>query len=124
MRHGSAEAIVKEIQRRFLPCYLEIARKAEEIQLRHDESARALEACMGALKGEPLEDTEKQNGKVHFHLEEIWGSVQYGSDDQLDRLPQCPGGQSQEHWRFFVRATPIRQCSYNSSYRVQRGKQP
>jgi hypothetical protein len=78
-----AEAILKEIQRRFLPAYLDIARKAEEIQRRHDEYAHALEACMGALKGEPLEETEKQNGKVHFHLEDIWGSVQYGSDDQL-----------------------------------------
>ena len=79
----SADAILKEIQRRFVPSYLEIARKAEEIQRRHDEYARALETCMGVLKGEPLEETEKQNGKVHFHLEEIWGSVQYGSDDQL-----------------------------------------
>jgi hypothetical protein len=78
-----AEAILKEIQRRFIPSYMEIARKAEEIQRRHDEYSRALETCMAGLKGEPLEEMEKQNGKVHFHLEEIWGSVQYGSDDQL-----------------------------------------
>ena len=68
-----AEAIVKEIQRRFLPAFLEIARKAEEIQRRHDEYSRALEACMGGLKGEPLEDAEKQNGKVHFHRRRVLG---------------------------------------------------
>ena len=38
---------------------------------------------MGDLKGEPLDEPEKQNGKVRFHLDDIWGSVQYASDDQL-----------------------------------------
>ena len=79
----SAEQILKEIQRRFLPPYLEITRKAEEIQKNHDEYRRRLEACLGRLKGEPLEESEKQNGKVHLHLEDIWGVVQYGGDDQV-----------------------------------------
>ena len=38
---------------------------------------------MGDLKGEPLDEPEKQNGKVRFHLDDIWGAVQYASDDQL-----------------------------------------
>ena len=79
----SADVLLKEIQRRFVPSYLEIARKAEEIQHRHDQYGRQLEACMGDLKGEPLDEPEKQNGKVHFHLDDIWGAVQYASDDQL-----------------------------------------
>jgi hypothetical protein len=79
----SADQILKEIQRRFVPTYLEIARKAEEIQKRHDEYRQRLEDCMGRLKGEPLEESEKQNGKVHLHLEDIWGVVQYGGDDQV-----------------------------------------
>ena len=79
---------MKEIQRRFVPSFLEIARKAEEIQHRHEEYRRQLEACMGDLKGEPLDEPEKQNGKVRFHLDDIWGAVQYASDDQLGhRLP-------------------------------------
>lgn len=78
-----ADQIVKEIQRRFLPPFQEIARKSEEIQRRHEEYRRRLEACMGDLKGEPLDEPEKQNGKVRFHLDDIWGSVQYASDDQL-----------------------------------------
>ncbi len=79
----SAEQIVKEIQRRFIPSYLEIARKAEEIQKRHDEYSQRLDACMERLKGEPLEESEKQNGKVHFHLDDIWGVVQYGDEDEV-----------------------------------------
>ena len=78
-----AEQIIREIQRRFLPTFLEIADKAEEIQKREDEYSRKLEACMGGLKGEPLKESEKHNGKVHFNLEDIWGEVQYSSDDQL-----------------------------------------
>jgi hypothetical protein len=78
-----ADQIVKEIQRRFLPTFLENAHKAEEIQKREDEYHRQLEACMGRLKGEALEESEKRNGKVHFNLEDIWGEVQYGSEDQL-----------------------------------------
>jgi len=78
-----ADQIVKEIQRRFLPAFLENARKAEEIQKREDEYHRQLEACMSQLKGEAVEESEKRNGKVHFNLEDIWGEVQYGSDDQL-----------------------------------------
>jgi hypothetical protein len=79
----SADQILKEIQRRFLPAFLENAKKAEEIQKREDEYHRQLEACMGRLKGESLEESEKRNGKVQFSLEDIWGEVQYGSDDQL-----------------------------------------
>ena len=79
----SSDQIVKEIQRRFLPTFLGNARKAEEIQKREDEYHRQLEACMGRLKGEALEESEKRNGKVHFNLEDIWGEVQYGSEDQL-----------------------------------------
>jgi hypothetical protein len=78
-----ADQIVKEIQRRFLPTFLENARKAEEIQRREDEYHRQLEACMGRLKGEALEESEKRSGKIHFNLEDIWGEVQYGSEDQL-----------------------------------------
>jgi hypothetical protein len=78
-----AEAILKEIQRRFVPTYLEIARKAEEIHHRHEEYSRKLESCMGDLKGEPLDEPERTNGKVRFHLDDIWGAVQYASDDQL-----------------------------------------
>jgi hypothetical protein len=79
----SAEQIIKEIQRRFLPTFLEIAHKAEEIQKREDEYSRQLEACMGRLKGEELKESEKHSGKVHFNLDDIWGEVQYSSDDQL-----------------------------------------
>jgi len=79
----SVEQILKDIHRRFVPTFLEIARKAEEIQKKHDEYKQRLDACMGRLKGEPLEELEKQNGKVHLHLEEIWGVVQYGGDDQV-----------------------------------------
>ena len=79
----SAEQILKEIQRRFIPPYLEIARKAEEIQKKQDEYRRRLEVCMARLKGEPLEESEIQNGKIHLHIEDIWGIVQYGSDDQV-----------------------------------------
>jgi hypothetical protein len=67
-----AAQIVKEIQRRFLPTFLENAHKAEEIQKREDE-----------LKEEALEESEKRSGKIHLNLEDIWGEVQYGSDDQL-----------------------------------------
>jgi len=72
-----AEQIIKEIQRRFLPTFLEIAHKAEEIQKREDEYSRQLEACMGRLKGEELKESEKHSGKVHFNLDDIWGEVQY-----------------------------------------------
>jgi hypothetical protein len=79
----STDEILKEIQRRFLPAYMEIARKAEEIQIKQNDYKRRLQSCLGRLKGEPLEESEKQNGKIHLHLDEIWGAVQYGGDDQV-----------------------------------------
>jgi hypothetical protein len=79
----SADQILKEIQRRFLPAYLEIARKSEEIQKNHDDYRRRLETCLGRLKGEALEESEKQSGKFNPHLDDIWGDVQYGGDDQV-----------------------------------------
>ena len=78
-----ADQIIKEIQRRFVPKFLEIARKAEEIQKRQDEYNRKLEVCMGGLKGGPLKESEKHNQRVHLNLGDIWGEVRYGSDDQL-----------------------------------------
>jgi len=79
----STDQILKEIQRRFLPAYLEIARKAEDIQMKQNEYKRRLESCLGRLKGELLEDSEKQSGKIHLHLDEIWGAVRYSGDDQV-----------------------------------------
>jgi len=79
----TADQIVKEIQRRFLPPFLEIARKAEQIQMQHNAYRQRLETCLGRLKGELLEESEKQNGKIHLHLDDIWGTAQYSGDDQV-----------------------------------------
>jgi len=79
----SADQILKEIQRRFLPTFLEIASKAEKIQMQHNEHRRRLETCLGRLKGEPLEESEKRNGKIHLSMDEIWGEVQYGSEEDV-----------------------------------------
>ena len=79
----STVQIIKEIQRRFLPTYLEIARKSEDIQKKHDDYRQRLEACLGRLKGESLDESEKTNGKFNLHMDEIWGTVHYGGDDQV-----------------------------------------
>jgi hypothetical protein len=79
----STDQIEKEIQRRFVPSFLEIARKAEKIQMQHNDYKRRLETCLGQLKRGLLDESEKQNGKIHLHLDDIWGAVQYGGDDQV-----------------------------------------
>jgi hypothetical protein len=77
------DQIRKEIERRFVPPFLKIAAKAEELQMKHNEYRQRLESCLGRLKGELLEESEKQNAKIHLHLDDIWGTVQYGGDDQV-----------------------------------------
>ena len=79
----SADQIVKEIQRRFLPTFLEIAQKAQEIQKQHDEYRRRLESCLGRLKGEALEECEMQNGKFISTRRRSGATLQYAGDDQV-----------------------------------------
>jgi hypothetical protein len=78
-----ADQIVKEIQRRFVPAFLENAKKAEEIQKRRDAYDQRLQACLVRLKGEALDDVERANGRVTLHLDSVWGTVQYGGDDEV-----------------------------------------
>ncbi len=77
------DQIAKEIERRFLPRFSEIARKSEEIEKRNQAYKARLESCLARLKGEALDESERQNGQFLLHLEPSWGTVQYSDENEV-----------------------------------------
>lgn len=86
----SPERIAKEIERRFLPRYREVLKSILEKVHKSNQYARTSERNLELVKGETLNDLERNNARFVLHLEPIFGEIKVSADEAAIELHCVP----------------------------------
>jgi hypothetical protein len=98
--------LAKDIERRFLPRFIELADKADAIQKQQEAYQRQMRECLERLKGSPLDEQELARAKFYLSVDGAWGDVYYSSENEVKfDLHNVPEGKAEHILRILRGST-------------------